>query len=147
MKLHLIIAATAVAALATTGVVAQQDPIATRKATMKGVGGQTALGTKMIKGEEPFDLAKAKNIFAVYQKAAGDMPNYFPATAKTGGETTAAPAIWEKMDDFKAKFTKLSADAKAAEASVKDIDSFKAAFPAVTKNCGGCHETYRVKKS
>jgi cytochrome c556 len=30
---------------------------------------------------------------------------------------------------------------------VKDVDSFKTAFSGVTKNCGGCHETYRAKKN
>jgi len=30
---------------------------------------------------------------------------------------------------------------------VKDLDTFKATFSAITKNCGGCHEMYRAKKS
>ena len=51
------------------------------------------------------------------------------------------------MDDFKAMFAKLGTDAKAAEGSVTDLDSFKAAFGNVGKDCGGCHQTYRVKKS
>lgn len=51
------------------------------------------------------------------------------------------------MDDFKARFTKFDADAKAAEASVKDLDSLKEAVANVSRNCGGCHEAYRVKKS
>ena len=52
------------------------------------------------------------------------------------------------MDDFKARFDKFAADAKAANTEVKDLDSFKAAFGAIGKNdCGGCHEKYRVKKS
>ena len=114
---------------------------------MKATGQQTAIGAKMVKGEEPFDLAKAKTIFATYQDSAAKMPGLFPDTAKSGGESTAAPKIWEDMADFKARFAKFSADAKAAEASVKDLDSFKAAFGNVTKNCGGCHQTYRIKKS
>ena len=124
-----------------------QDPIAARKAIMKTNGQQAALGAKMVRGEEPFDLAKAKAIFAAYQDAAAKMPGLFPDGSKTGGETTAAPAIWTSMDDFKAKFAKFSADAKAASDKVKDIDTFKAEFPVVAKNCGGCHETYRIKKS
>lgn len=146
MIVRLALAAAVVAAAATT-VVAQSDPIAARKAVMKATGQQTAIGAKMVKGEEPFDLAKAKTIFATYQDSAAKMPGLFPDTAKSGGESTAAPKIWEDMADFKARFAKFSADAKAAEASVKDFDSFKAAFGNVTKNCGGCHETYRIKKS
>lgn len=130
-----------------TAVVAQSDPIAARKAMMKGNGAQARIGAAMVKGEAPFDLAKAKKVFATYQEAAEKMPALFPANSKTGGETTAAPKIWEDAAGFKAAFAKFGADAKAAEASVKDLDSFKAAFGTVAKNCGGCHETYRIKKS
>src|SRR5690606_24392525 len=125
MKLSLIAAAAAVAALCATAVVAQQDPIATRKATMKEVGGATRAAAQMVKGEAPFDLAKAKNTFAVYETAAARMSDLFPADSKTGGDTTAAPAIWENMADFKAKFVKFAADAKEAGAAVQDLDSFK----------------------
>lgn len=137
----------ATVALGVTAVTAQTDPIGTRKEIMKGVGGQTKTGAAMAKGEAPFDLGKAKAIFATYADAAGKMPGLFPATSKTGGDTTAAPKIWEDMNGFKTGFDKLGADSKAAEASIKDLDSFKTAFGAVTKNCGGCHETYRIKKS
>ena len=75
------------------------------------------------------------------------LPTLFPENSKTGGDTAALPAIWDNKADFKAKFAKFGADAKAAQAAVKDLDSFKAAFPDMTKNCGGCHETYRAKKS
>jgi cytochrome c556 len=44
-------------------------------------------------------------------------------------------------------FAKLGADAKAAQSSVTDLESFKAAFGNVGKDCGGCHQTYRIKKS
>jgi cytochrome c556 len=124
-----------------------QDPIAARKALMKATGGQAAQGAKFMKGEEPFDLAKAQAIFAQFQKTATDTKDLWPDNSKTGGETAALPAIWEKKVDFEAKLAKLGADAKDASAKVKDADSFKAAFPEVTKNCGGCHETYRAKRS
>ena len=139
----------AVSALAVglTAATAQQDPIATRKALMKANGQQAALAAKMIKGEEPFDLVKAKAVFATFQDAAAKMPALFPDNSKTGGDTAADPKIWTSMDDVKAKFAKLGADAKDAEASVKDLDSLKAAFGTVGKNCGACHETYRVKKN
>jgi len=139
--------AVAALGLGLASVAVAQDPIAARKAIMKTNGQQGALGAKMVRGEEPFDLAKAKAIFATYEDAAAKMPALFPDNSKTGGETTAAPAIWTGMDDFKAKFVKFGADAKAAGEKTKDLDSFKTEFQAVAKNCGGCHETYRVKKS
>jgi cytochrome c556 len=126
--------------------VAAQDPIAARKALMKENGAQARVGAQMVKGEAPFDLAKAKAIFAAYSNSAVKVVALFPDNSKTGGETTAAPAIWEKMDDFKAKIAKFGADAKAASDKVTNLDTFKAEFPAVQKNCGGCHEVYRIKK-
>jgi cytochrome c556 len=141
------VAVIAVSALGATAVVAQQDPIATRKAMMKGNGQAAGAIAKMVKGEAPFDLATAKKSFATFEDAAAKMPALFPANSKTGGETTAAPKIWESMDDFKAKFVKFGADAKAAQVSVKDLDSLKAALGNMGKNCGGCHEVYRIKKS
>ena len=124
-----------------------QDPIAARKALMKKNGDEAKVGTAFMKGEAPFDLAKAKAIFAAYSDAAAKVPALFPDTAKTGGDTAALPAIWEKKDDFNAKLKKFGEDAKDAEAKVTDEASFKTIFPAVQKNCGGCHETYRAKKS
>ncbi len=145
MKRLLFVATTL--ALGVSFAIAQQDPIAARKALMKKNGDEAKIGTQFMKGEAPFDLAKAKAIFATYQDAASKMPNLFPDNSKTGGDTAALPAIWEKKDDFVSRFKKLGADAKDAETKVTDEASFKAAFPAVQKNCGGCHETYRLKKS
>ena len=125
---------------------AAESPIAERKAVMKKNGDAAKLGTQFMKGKAKFDLAKAKAIFATYAAAAAKMPSLFPPDSKTGEKTEALPVIWEKMDDFKAKFEKFGADAKKAEADVKDEASFKTIFPAVQKNCGGCHQTYRVKK-
>jgi cytochrome c556 len=127
-------------------IAAAESPIAARQAVMKKNGEAAKLGTQFMKGEAPFDLAKAKAIFATYADAAAKMPGLFPPDSQTGEKTEALPVIWEKMDDFKAKFVKFGADAKDAEAKVTDEASFKAAFPTVQKNCGGCHQTYRVKK-
>jgi cytochrome c556 len=134
-------------ALGMTAVVAQQDPIAARKALMKTNGQNAGAVAKMIKGEEPFDLAKVKTALAGFENAAAKMPGLYPPDSKTGGETAASPKIWEDMADFKAKFVKFGEDAKAAEASIKDLDSLKAVFPTMGKDCGGCHELYRLKKS
>lgn len=141
------VAAVAVVAFGATAVLAQQDPIAARKALMKSNGQNAGAISKMVKAEAPFDLATAKKAFATFQDAAAKMPNLFPPDSKSGGETAALPKIWEDMADFKAKFVKFGEDAKAAEASVKDLDSLKVAVGIVGKNCGGCHEIYRIKKS
>jgi cytochrome c556 len=140
-----VLAAAMVAALATAAV-AQADVIKERQQTMKGVGGATKEAGAMLKGEAPFDLEKVQKALATYEAAAKKMPGLFPENSKTGGDTTAAPKIWSDMDGFKAAFAKFGADATKASAEIKDAATFKANFPGVLKNCGGCHETYRIKK-
>src|SRR5688572_2779555 len=103
--IRVLIAVAAVAVGATT-VIAQQDAIAARKALMKATGGQTAAASKMIKGDEPFDLAKAKAVFATYEDTAAKAPTLFTPNSKEGGETAALPKIWENKADFDAKFVK-----------------------------------------
>ena len=147
MKFASAIAVVAVTAIGATAVLAQQDPIAARKALMKANGQSAGVLAKMVKGEAPFDADAAKKAFATFEDAAAKMPNLFPDNSKTGGETAAAPKIWEDTADFKARFVKLGNDAKAAIASLKDVDSLKAAFSAMANNCNGCHEVYRLKKS
>jgi cytochrome c556 len=126
---------------------AQVDAIKTRKSIMKGVGDQTKIGGGMAKGEVPYDQAKVQAIFNSYIDASEKMPNLFPDNSKTGEETAALPSIWENMADFKARFAKLGADAKAALTTVTDLATFRSTFTEITKNCGGCHEKYRAKKS
>jgi len=140
-----IVLAVFAAALGVTAVAAQSDPIAARRAMMKANGQAAGQGAKFMKGEEPFDLAKAQAIFASYQKAGAEYGKLFPDNSKTGGDTAALPAVWETKSDFDAKLVKFGADAKDAAAKVKDEASFKAVFPDVQKNCGGCHNTYRKK--
>jgi cytochrome c556 len=133
-------------AVGVTAVAAQQDPIAARKAIMKANGQQAAIGNKMAKGEEPFSVEKAKTVFVTYQKVA-EAHLLWPDDSKTGGDTASLPAIWENKADFNARLAKLATEAKAAEVAVKDADTFKAQFAEVQKNCGGCHQPYRMRKN
>lgn len=134
--------------------VAQQDPIKQRKDLMKANGDQAKILSDMAKGDKPFDLAAAQKAFAQFQDAAAKMPNLYPDSSKSEAGSSAAddfspsPKVWEDMADFKARFVKFGDDAKAAAASVKDVSTLKAAVGNIGKNdCGGCHETYRQKKS
>lgn len=133
-------------AFGATAVLAQSAAISERKQIMKGVGGAAKQGAAFAKGAEPYDNAKAVAIFVTYANAAAKMPGLFPDDSKTGGDTTASPKIWAEKPAFTAAFAKFEAESKAAQASVKDLDSFKAAFGAMGKNCGACHETYRISK-
>ena len=139
-------------ALGVSVALAQQDPIKQRKELMKNNADQAKIGAAMVKGEVPFDLAKAQKIFAAFEDTATKAPALFPENsidqATADDPYTAKPEIWQNMDDFKARLAKFGNDAKAARTSVKDLNSFKAAFANIGKNdCGGCHDKYRLKQS
>lgn len=137
----------AIVAIGAGTAIAQSDPIAQRKALMKDVGAATRVGSQMVKGDAPFDLAKAKSVLASYAKAASGMHELFPENSRTGGETSASPKVWEDSKAFRAKFDAWGAQIEKASAATTDLESFKASFGAVTKACGDCHETYRISKS
>ena len=143
MIIRIALAAT-VAAFAATAVVAQSDPVATRKGLMKGIGGANRDITEMLDGKQPFDVNKAKAALTTMSENAAKMPALFPANSKDG-DTAALPVIWEKKADFDAKMTKFSADAKAADGKVSNAETLKTEVGDVRKNCGGCHNEYRKK--
>lgn len=133
--------------------VAQQDVIKERKDLMKDNGDQAKIGAAMIKGEKPYDEAAVHKMFAAFENAAAKMPNLYPPDSKDESGSPAADKfsptakVWENMADFKARFEKLGADAKAADASVKDVATLKVAFGNIGKNdCGACHHEYRAEK-
>jgi cytochrome c556 len=139
--------AAAVLAFGATALVAQNDPIAARKALMKANGDQNKVATDMLEGKRPFDLEAAKKVFVTFAEAGEKAPALFPDDSKTGGDTAALPPVWENKADFNARLAKLATDSKAAADATKDVDSFKLQITEVRKNCGGCHQTYRKRTS
>jgi cytochrome c556 len=126
--------------------VAHADPISDRQALMKANGKATGPIVAIMKGG-PFDLATVQATLKTYIDSAQKGPALFPDNSKTGGDTEALPAIWENKKDFDGRFAKFGSDATDALAGIKDEATFKTMMPGVLKNCGGCHETYRAKKS
>lgn len=128
-----------------SAVLADSDAIVQRRKLMKANGEAAKTVLAMLKGA-PFDLAAVQAALKNFGDAAAKAPALFPDDSKTG-DTNALPATWDNKADFDARFAKLAADVKAAEATIVDPASFKAQMPGVLKNCGGCHEQYRAKKS
>lgn len=120
-----------------------QDIINKRQTFMKHSAAEAKVGSSMIKGETPFDLAKVKEIYAAFAADAGAMPTLFPDCSKTGDHTKAASAIWEKPDEFKARIAKFAADVKAAQDSTKDLNSLKASFQTIGNDCNSCHQSFK----
>ncbi len=126
--------------------VAQSNPISERRDVMKSTGAATREAAAMARGEAPFDAAKAQAVFKTYSDAAKKMAMLYPEGSRSGDNTTASPKIWEDPAGFKAALAKFDTDAAAASAASTDLAGFRSAFGNVTKNCGACHETYRVKR-
>ncbi|MBS0244220.1 MAG: cytochrome c, partial [Proteobacteria bacterium] len=119
-------------AVVASGVSVAQDPIAARKALMKDVGKATKESVQMVKGEAPYDAAKAKANMELIAKNTGEFVTKFPKGSEKGGETKALPSVWEKFADFEAKSKKqIAAATAAAGEAAKGADAFKAAFGAV----------------
>ncbi len=126
---------------------AADDPIQARRALMKQNGEAAKVAFGMVQGKVPFDATQAAAAMKELQDDMTVFPTLFPEGSDTG-DTAAAPAIWQNMDDFKARAMKLVADAKAAEMAAADgLDAFKAAAGPIGQDCGGCHELYRVKRN
>ncbi|MGJ3263466.1 MAG: c-type cytochrome [Salinarimonas sp.] len=123
---------------------AQDDPIAARQEVMKGVGNATRAGVQMVRGEAPFDLDTARETFVVYRDAAGRMPLLFPEGTETGGDTEAAPAIWESKAEFTALFEEFGERAEAGLEATADAATFQASLGTATQSCRTCHEQFRI---
>jgi cytochrome c556 len=139
-----IVSVAAILAVGATAAFAQSAAIGQRKELFKQIGGGAKVGGPMMKGEVPFDLAKVQGALKVYADNAAKLPALFPDDSKTGGDTEALPAVWEKKADFDGMMKKFGADATAAAAAIKDEASFKTEWPKVMANCGGCHKVYKV---
>jgi len=104
----------------------------------------------MVKGEKPYDQATVDSAMAQFEDTAKKLPNMFPASAKgikPEGDYFTSPKVWEDKAGFDAKVASFAKVVGEAKGKIKDLDTLKANFPAVGKECGGCHETFRVKNS
>ncbi len=138
-----VVAAVVIAAGAGVSLAAD-DPIHARKELMEANGKATKAVVAIMKGA-PFNLETVQAALHSYINASEKAPALFPPGSEKGEKTEALPAIWKNKADFDARLAKLGEDAKAALAAIKDQATFKSDFPAVLKNCQGCHEKYRAK--
>jgi cytochrome c556 len=131
-------------------VAAQQDQVAKTQLAMKSNGKNAGALSAMAKGEKPYDQATVDAALVALEEVAAKFPTLFPESIKglkPEGDYYASPKVWTDRADFEAhaaSFTKAVAEAKG---KIKDLDTLKATLPTIGKQCGGCHETYRVKNS
>jgi cytochrome c556 len=130
-------------------VAAQQDQVTKTQTVMKGNGKNAGALAAMVKGEKPYDQAAVNAAMAQFEDTVKKFPTLFPDSIKgmkPEGKFSASPKVWEDKAGFHAhvvSFSKAVADAKG---KIKDLDSLKATLPLIGKQCGGCHETYRLKE-
>jgi cytochrome c556 len=137
-----ILAMTAVA-VGVSFAIAQSDPIAERKLLMKGNSDGARNVNRMVRAEDPFDVAKVNAAFAQWTETADKLPGLFPEPPKPGQDTRALPKIWETKADFDAKIASFGKAVADSKDKVKTLDELKVAFPIVSKACNDCHEPYR----
>jgi cytochrome c556 len=131
-------------------VAAQQDTVKQTQAVMKGNGKNAGALAAMVKGEKPYDQATVDAAIAQFEDTVKKFPTLFPDSIKgmkADGDYSASSKVWEDkagFDEHIASFAKAVTDAKG---KITDLDTLKATLPTIGKQCGGCHETYRVKNS
>ena len=129
--------------------IAQQDVVKQTQADMKANG--KALGgvlTPIVKGDKPYDQAAVNEALKVLDDTAKKLPTMFPESTKglkPDGDYSASPKVWEDKAGFAAKIESFGKIVTEAKAKIKDLDSLKATVPAIGKECGACHETFRLK--
>ena len=131
-------------------VVAQQDQVKQTQAMMKGNGKNAGALAAMVKGEKPYDQTAVNAALTQLEDTAKKLPTMYPASlkgAKFEGDYGPSPKIWEDQAGFHAKIESFGKVVAEAKTKIKDLDSLKATAPGIGKECGGCHETFRLKNS
>jgi cytochrome c556 len=150
MNKAVIAVAACIAALASGAALAQakpEDSIAYRQGVYKIVGWNMGPMAAMVKGDKPYNKdAFAKNAANLAAVAPMALEGFGPGTDK-GAPTKAKAAIWTKMDDFKAKMTKMNDEATklAAISKTGSLDDIKKQFGALGGSCKACHDDYKDK--
>ena len=137
-----IVVVAAVLAFSAGAVVAQQDQVKRTQAMMKDNGKNAGALSAMVKGEKPYDQSTVNAALAQFEDTAKDLPTLFPESMKglkLEGDYDPSPKIWEDKAGFESQI-------KSFAKVVKNLDTLKAELPIIGKQCGGCHETYRIKK-
>jgi len=129
-------------------VAAQQDLVKQAQTVMKGNGKNAGIMAAMVKGEKPYDQTAVDAALAQLDDTAKKLPTLFPESIKglkADGDYSASPKIWEDKAGFDAHIASFAKVVTEAKTQIKDLDTLKATLPLIGKQCGGCHETYRVK--
>ena len=143
--------AAAVVLLGTGVVAAQQDLLSTRIELMKA-NAKSMYGNfnQMLKGAKPYDQATVDASLLQLEEGVKKLSALYPESTKdlkTDEDYAASSKIWDNKADFESHIAKLSKVIADTKGKINSLDDLKTAYPAINDQCGGCHETYRIKKS
>ncbi|MBI3759978.1 MAG: cytochrome c [Deltaproteobacteria bacterium] len=150
MIIRALMAAAAVA-IGVTAVSAQSEVLSSTKLMREQGQAMYRVLNGMVKGEMPYDQAKADEALATLAGTAPKIPEAFPASIK--GKTTpdsrfsTSAKAWENRADFEDYAKNLAKAIAENRGKVTSLEGLKAAYPALSDNCTGCHNDYRVRKS
>lgn len=133
--------------------IAQDGPVNTAIEARHGyyqmLGINMGVLSGMAKGDSAYDevaaATAAANIEALTRY---DLPGLFVEGSASGQaeDSAAKPAIWENMDDFRAKFKGLADAAAGASDAVKGgQDNIGPVLGKLGQACKACHDVYREK--
>lgn len=124
-----------------------EDAIKYRQGVYKIIGWNFGPMAAVVKGEKPYDKeAFARNAANVEFLAKLALEGFLVAGSDKG-DTKAKSEVWSKMEDFKARMTKMNEETAklAAVAKTGSFDDIKKQFGATGASCKSCHDTYKNK--
>ena len=104
----------------------------------------------MVKGEKPYDQAAVDAALHSLEDTAKKLPTMFPESTKglkPEGDYSSSPKIWEDKAGFDAKIAELRQGRRPKPREDQGSRLAEGDLPAIGKECGGCHETFRLKNS
>ena len=141
-----ILAAAVLCLVGATAVVSAENQHENREAAMKKIGGAMGGLAAIAKGEKGYDAEVVKASLTTIKETITVFPTYFPDGSQSD-DKVASPKIWENKADFEAHAAKLAADADTLLAQLPaDQAAVGAAMGTLGKDCGACHQTYRLKE-
>lgn len=123
----------------------EEKAVTARQELMHVLAAQRNVMRDMADAKRATDAVKFTNAANAVAALAKMIPEAFTLNAIVG-ESTAKPEIWTKQADFAAKANALSDKASTiGKLAATDIEGAKAMAKDI-KECGGCHDDYRVEE-
>lgn len=129
-------------------VAAQQDKAEPGRSQMKANDDAIGVLATMAKGDKPYDQAAVDAALARLEECAKKLPTLYPESLKgapTAARYSPSAKVWDDKAGFAAQISGFGAAVTDAKSKTQDLDTLKATINAVGKQCGDCHQTYRVR--